>query len=158
MSYPQLQVAFEQLMARAPSALFKRARRLYLDKYPLDGRNSSSLLRLFIAEEQVEESVEPDPEATPNGKIAVITIRPTRLALVHWKQQRAASSQMRSDYLSNTWGLNPLDFKDVEAPWFRSGGHQQQGQAPQSLIWIRRSAFSEGGEDGISEDPLHLRQ
>ena len=91
MSYPQLQVAFEQLMARAPSALFKRARRLYLDKYPLDGRNSSSLLRLFIAEEQVEESVEPDPEATPNGKIAVITIRPTCLALVHWKQQRAAA-------------------------------------------------------------------
>ena len=103
MSHPQLQDALEQLMVRAPSALFKRARRLYLDKYPLDGRDCSSALRLFVAEEQVEESVEPDPERAPQGKIAVVTIRPTRLALVHWQQNEAASEQMCSDYLQNTW-------------------------------------------------------
>ena len=69
MSHPQLQDALEQLMVRAPSALFKRARRLYLDKYPLDGRDCSSALRLFVAEERVEEWVEPDPEAEPFGKL-----------------------------------------------------------------------------------------
>ena len=105
MSHPKLQVAFEQLMAHAPSALFKRARRLYLDKYPLDGRDSSSALRLFVAKERVEEWVEPDPETAPTGKIAVVTIRPTLLSLVHWQQNdpanklsaRHARSDPRSD-------------------------------------------------------------
>ena len=60
-------------MQRAPSALFKRARRLYLDKYPLDGRDCSSALRLFVAEERVEEWVEPDPGAAASGQIAVVS-------------------------------------------------------------------------------------
>ena len=143
MSHPQLQRALEQLMARAPSALFKRARRLYLDKYPLDGRDCSSALRLFVAEEQVDEWVEPDPQAAPSGKIAVVTSRPTHLALVHWQQLEAASELMCSDYLQNTWGLDPTCFKAKTDPWFRNGGHQKQAQAPEGLIWTRRSAFTE---------------
>ncbi|NKB73575.1 MAG: hypothetical protein GKR83_03540 [Synechococcus sp. s2_metabat2_7] len=142
MSHPQLQAAFEQLMVRAPSALFKRARRLYLDKYPLDGRDCSSALRLFVAEERVEEWVEPDPEAAPLGKIAVVTIRPTRLSLVHWQQSEPASEQMCSDYLQNTWGLDPSGFKAISDPWFRNGGQQKQAQAPDGLIWTRRSTFT----------------
>ena len=142
MSHPQLQVALEQLIVRAPSALFKRARRLYLDKYPLDGRDCSSALRLFVAEERVEESVEPDPQAEPLGKIAVVTIRPTRLSLVHWQQNEAASEQMCSDYLHNIWGLDPTNFEALNDPWFRNGGHQQQAPAPDGLIWTRRSAFT----------------
>ena len=149
MSHPQLQDALEQLMVRAPSALFKRARRLYLDKYPLDGSDSRSALRLFVAEEQVEESVEPDPERAPQGKIAVVTIRPTRLALVHWQQNEAASEQMCSDYLQNTWGLDPSCFEALNDPWFRNGGHQQQAPAPDGLIWTRRSAFT--AENDASE-------
>ncbi len=141
-SHPQLQVALKQLMERAPSALFKRARRLYLDKYPLDGRDCSSALRLFVAEEQVEESVEPDPEAAPLGRIAVVTTRPTRLSLVHWQQSDPASEQMCSDYLQGTWGLDPSFFKPLNDPWFRNGGHQRQAQAPDGLIWTRRSAFT----------------
>lgn len=142
MSHTQLQDALEQLMVRAPSALFKRARRLYLDKYPLDGRDCSSALRLFIAEERVEESVEPDPEKAPLGKIAVVTIRPTRLSLVHWQQKKAASEQMCSAYLQNTWGLDPSCFEALNDPWFRNGGHQQQAPAPHGLIWTRRTSFT----------------
>ena len=141
-SHPQLQVALEQLMERAPSALFKRARRLYLDKYPLDGRDCTSALRLFVAEERVEEWVEPDPEAAPSGQIAVVTTKPTRLSLVHWQQNDPASEQICSDYLQNTWGLDPTCFKAFNDPWFRDGGHQKQAQAPNGLIWIRRSAYT----------------
>ena len=141
-SHPQLQVALEQLMERAPSALFKRARRLYLDKYPLDGRDCTSALRLFVAEERVEEWVEPDPEAAPSGQIAVVTTKPTLLSLVHWQQNDPASEQICSDYLQNTWGLDPTCFKAFNDPWFRDGGHQKQAQAPNGLIWIRRSAYT----------------
>ena len=141
-SHPQLQVALEQLMERAPSALFKRARRLYLDKYPLDGRDCTSALRLFVAEERVEEWVEPDPEAAPSGQIVVVTTKPTRLSLVHWQQNDPASEQICSDYLQNTWGLDPTCFKAFNDPWFRNGGHQKQAQAPDGLIWIRRSAYT----------------
>ena len=141
-SHPQLQVALEQLMERAPSALFKRARRLYLDKYPLDGRDCTSALRLFVAEERVEEWVEPDPEAAPSGQIAVVTTKPTRLSLVHWQQNDPASEQICSDYLQNIWGLDPTCFKAFNDPWFRNGGHQKQAQAPNGLIWIRRSAYT----------------
>ena len=141
-SHPQLQVALEQLMQRAPSALFKRARRLYLDKYPLDGRDCSHALRLFVADERVEEWVEPDPEAAASGQLAVVSTRPTLLSLVHWQQNGPASEQMCSDYLHHTWGLDPTVFQALNDPWFRNGGHQMQAQAPDGLIWIRRSAFS----------------
>ena len=129
-------------MERAPSALFKRARRLYLDKYPLDGRDCTSALRLFVAEERVEEWVEPDPEAAPSGQIAVVTTKPTLLSLVHWQQNDPASEQICSDYLQNTWGLDPTCFKAFNDPWFRNGGHQKQAQAPDGLIWIRRSTYT----------------
>jgi hypothetical protein len=141
-SHPQLQVALEQLMERAPSALFKRARRLYLDKYPLDGRDCSSALRLFVAQERVEEWVEPDPKAAPSGHIAVVTTRPTLLSLVHWQQNDPASEQMCADYLQKTWGLDPTSFKAVNDPWFRNGGYQKQAQAPDGVIWVRRSAYT----------------
>ena len=151
MSHPQLQLALEQLMARAPSALFKRARRLYLDKYPLDGRDCSGALRLFVAEERVEEWVEQDPQEAPSGKIAVVTSRPTRLSLVHWQQNEAPSEQLCSDYLQNTWGLDPSCFKAFNEPWFRNGGHQKQAQAPEGLIWTRRSAFTEPNSNKIDD-------
>ena len=141
-SHPELQVALEQLMQRAPSALFKRARRLYLDKYPLDGRDCSSALRLFVAEERVEEWVEPDPGAAASGQIAVVSTQPTRLSLVHWQQSEPASEQMCSDYLQHTWGLDPSCFKAINEPWFRNGGHQMQAHAPDGLILTRRSAFT----------------
>lgn len=155
-SHPQLQVALDQLLARAPSALFKRARRLYLNKYSLDGRNSSSELRLFVAEERVEEWVEPDPDAHPNGKIAVVTMRPTRLALVHWQQNEPATEQMCSKYLQNTWGLDPTRFKPLNDPWFRDGGHQKQAEAPDGLIWTHRSAFTSENK-ATESDSIRIR-
>jgi hypothetical protein len=99
-------------------------------------------LRLFVAEERVEEWVEPDPEAAPSGQIAVVTTKPTRLSLVHWQQNDPASEQICSDYLQNTWGLDPTCFKAFNDPWFRNGGHQKQAQAPDGLIWIRRSTYT----------------
>ncbi len=152
MNDPFLRAAFEDLMERAPSALFKRARRLYLDKYCLDGRDYSGPLRLFVAKEKVDEWVEPDPKATPNGKVAVMTIRPTLLALVHWQQQEAASNKMCMEYLHDKWGLDHNNFMDATAPWFRNGGHQQQGKAPETLIWTRRTFYSEGKNDPVLND------
>jgi len=141
-------------MKRAPSALFKRARRLYLDKYPLDGRDYEGALRLFVAAEQIQEWVEPDPE-TATGQIAVVTIRPTRLALVHWQSDRAAPEQLISDYLANTWALNAKTFSPMETPWFRNSGHHQQGEAPAGLIWTRRSPFTTRQPDAAESDQSH---
>jgi hypothetical protein len=62
--------------------------------------------------------------------------------LVHWQQTEPASEQLCSDYLQNTWGLDPSSFKTMSDPWFRNGGQQKRAQAPDGLIWTRRSAFT----------------
>ena len=40
------------LMERAPSALFRKARQLYLNKYCLDGREPQGPLRLYVQQEK----------------------------------------------------------------------------------------------------------
>mgnify|MGYP004157048869 CR=1 FL=1 len=52
--------AYSALLSNAPAPLFARARRLYLNKYCLDGRGTKSVLRLFVAQETIEEREEAD--------------------------------------------------------------------------------------------------
>lgn len=134
-----LQAAFERLMHTAPSPLFHRARSLYLNKYDLDGRYSPSPLRLFVLKEEVNERIDPRAEATEAPRMAILTIRATRLALVHWQQPHAASAAEAAAYFTAQWDLDlPLLTPQAE-PWFRNGGHQSWLEAPQDLCWSRCS-------------------
>ena len=45
-------------MSRAPAASFRKARALYLNKYPLPQADEQSPLKLFVCDEQLTETVE----------------------------------------------------------------------------------------------------
>jgi hypothetical protein len=139
MSSRSLQAAFERLMHTAPSPLFHRARSLYLNKYDLDGRDSPSPLRLFVLNEDVNERIEPRAEATEGTRMAILTIRATRLALVHWQQPHAATAKEAAAYFAAHWDLELPPLTPQAEPWFRNGGHQSWLEAPQDLCWSRRS-------------------
>ena len=55
----QLQQAYNALMVKAPGAAFQKARALYLNKYPLPQADGSAPLRLYVCDEQLEESIQP---------------------------------------------------------------------------------------------------
>ena len=55
----QLQQAYNALMVKAPGAAFQKARALFLNKYPLPQADGSAPLRLFVCDEQLEESIQP---------------------------------------------------------------------------------------------------
>ncbi|TCD56501.1 hypothetical protein [Synechococcus sp. BS55D] len=135
-----LQQAFAQLMQSAPSALFPKARRLYLNKFPLDGRDSTSALRLFVANEQVEEQIETASD-NATDRSAVLTIRPLKLALVHWLQAEPASDAAMENYFRSHWQLDAPALEAQAEAWFREGGHQSLFTAPEGLIWERRSSL-----------------
>jgi len=75
--------AYESLLSCAPAPLFRKARDLYLKKYALDGRKSESPLRLFVVSERLNETISPDPDALPPGRIARLEALTEELALVH---------------------------------------------------------------------------
>ena len=135
-----LQQAFAQLMQSAPSALFPKARRLYLNKFPLDRRDSTSALRLFVANGQVEEQIETASDNATH-RIAVLTIRPLKLALVHWLQAEPASNAAVEDYFTSHWQLDTPALEAQAEAWFREGGHLSLFTAPEGLIWERRSSL-----------------
>lgn len=136
-----LQAAFEHLMQAAPSPLFRRARRLYLNKYGLDGRHSSSPLRLFVLEEDIRERIERQVDAADAPRLVSVTIRPTRLALVHWQQADPANAAMVAQYFRLHWGLDLPPLTPSPEPWFRDGGHQSWLEPPLDLNWTRQSAL-----------------
>lgn len=142
MAHARLQQAFEQLMQRAPSALFKKARALYLCKYPLDGRDCSSPLRLFITEEAVEEDIVTG--GSEGERLATVSIRPVELALVHWQQAQPATEEQIKTYFQEQWGLEVPSLTPLQQSWFREGGHQSRFAAPDGLIWLRSSPMPEG--------------
>ena len=82
----QLQQAYNALMVKAPGAAFQKARALYLNKYPLPQADGSAPLRLYVCDEQLEESIQPANDGDPNHRLAILRSRPGQLAVVHWQQ------------------------------------------------------------------------
>ena len=58
-SSDRLQQAYAALMDRAPSALFRKARQLYLNKYCLDGREPQGPLRLTYKRRRPRSALNP---------------------------------------------------------------------------------------------------
>lgn len=135
--------AYGALLSRAPAPLFARARQLYLNKYCLDGRNTQSALRLFVAQEIIEESVEPNPEEGPLGRIATLQSSTMELALVHWQRDEAPTQPMIQNYLQQCWQLKPSLITPSNESWFRNGGFQLQITLDQPLTWTRSSFYQE---------------
>jgi len=133
----RLQQAFETLMQRAPSALFKRARSLYLSKYPLDGRDTTSNLRLFVSKEHIDEQIVAG--GSEGERLAVVSIKPIELTLVHWQQPDPASVEVQRAYFREQWGIDLPTLHPLAESWFREGGHQSTLVAPQGLQWVRSS-------------------
>ena len=153
MSSPVLADAYEALLNRAPAPLFARARRLYLDKYCLEGRDTESPLRLFVAREQLHEQVEPDLDAGPNGRIATLTSETRELALVHWQQDSPPDSGLIEAYLNNRWQCQPTRMTPSEQRWFRNGGYQVRITLSEPLTWIRSTCYQETENQSINEKP-----
>ncbi len=133
----RLQQAFETLMQRAPSALFKRARSLYLSKYPLDGRDTNSRLRLFVSQEQVDETIV--AVGSEGERLAVVAIKPIQLTLVHWHKPVPASQEAQRTYFREQWDMELPSLQPLSESWFRDGGHQSTLMAPDGMQWVRSS-------------------
>ncbi len=135
--------AYGVLLSRAPAPLFARARQLYLNKYCLDGRSTQSPLRLFVAEETLEERIDADQEAGPLGRIATLQSSTAELALVHWQQDEPPAQALIETYLQHNWQLKPDSVSPEQESWFRNGGFQLRIRLQQPLIWIRTSRYQE---------------
>ena len=135
--------AYGALLSRAPAPLFTRARKLYLNKYCLDGRTSQSPLRLFVVQETLNERVEPDIEAGPLGRIATLQSSTVELALVHWQREEPPAQTLIQSYLQQSWQLSPSLITPCAEGWFRNGGFQLRITLQQPLIWVRSSKFQD---------------
>jgi hypothetical protein len=129
---PPLQQALEALVARAPHPLFPKARRLYFDKYPLEGHPESlnaaaapTPLRTFLLRETVSEA-EIDP-ALPRtlleqvGESLFDRLRVHELAVVHWQAEAIDLDQVGA-YLEQVWQLQGATATPEPESWFREGG------------------------------------
>lgn len=145
--------AYESLLSCAPAPLFQKARGLYLKKYALDGRKSESPLRLFVASERLNETISPDPDASPHGRIARLESMTEELALVHWQNAQPADPHAVEHYLRETWDLTNLSLHPCAEPWFREGGHQQRLRLPAPLRWIREARYQDVEKTLGDENP-----
>ena len=141
-SSDRLQQAYAALMERAPSALFRKARQLYLNKYCLDGREPQGPLRLYVQQEKAEERIEPRLVEQEPRRLAIYTVQPITLALVHWEQPEAADPAEQAAYLQH-WGLDGITLKPQSKSWFREGGHHALLPAPSDLLWRKESLLPE---------------
>ena len=141
-SSDRLQQAYAALMERAPSALFRKARQLYLNKYCLDGREPHGPLRLDVQQEKAEERIEPRLVEQEPRRLAIYTVQPITLALVHWQQPDAAEPAIQAAYLQQ-WGLDGIDLRAQNDSWFREGGHHSLLPAPSDLLWRKESLLPE---------------
>ena len=153
MTSHRLNNAYEALLSCAPAPLFRKARDLYLKKYALDGRKSDSPLRLFVASENLNETISPDPDAPPHGRIARLEAMTDELALVHWQHPEPADHNAVERYLRDTWDLTSNPLLPCEAPWFRDSGHQQRLTLPKALIWIREARYQDVEQSLNNENP-----
>ena len=140
----QLQKAYNALMVKAPGAAFQKARALYLNKYPLPQADSSGPLRLYVCEEQLEESIQPAKDGDPNHRLAILRSRPEQLAVVHWQQPYPPEPEQLRGYLQDTWSLNldDLEIEALSAPWFREGGHQSSFASPKGVRWQQQTLLT----------------
>ena len=146
MATEELRQAFEALLDRAPALIFPRARALYFNKYPLDGREASGPLRLFIQQEESEEQIETRQLDGEPRRMAVVKVRPRTMAVVHWQQPEAPAPQVLDDYLRR-WGLEEVALMAQRELWFREGGHQQWLKAPEGLLWHREALMPERADE-----------
>lgn len=153
MTSHRLSNAYEALLSCAPAPLFQKARDLYLKKYALDGRQSTSPLRLFLASESLSETISPDPDAPPHGRIARLESRTRELALVHWQNPAPADQDSVEHYLRETWDLSEIPLHPCNEPWFREGGHQQRLTLPAPLAWCRESRYQDVEKTLQDENP-----
>lgn len=121
-----LLLALVPLLERAPAGLFPRARRLYFDKYPLEGHPQESdqaatpaAFRTFVLRETLSQ---PDPPERPAARAAAPAPKLHELALVHWHALNQAPRQDVLDYLRQRWQLEPASLEAMEESWFREGG------------------------------------
>jgi hypothetical protein len=144
---PRLSEALADLLSRAPAQLFPKARRLYFDKYPLEGHpdllasaQPAGPFRTFVLSESPERELSatvgeltPDsPEANPNsipmatsmgvsGSPGEEAASVCTLALVHWQQPLIDLNACRR-YLQEQWQLETVLLEPMEKSWFREGG------------------------------------
>ena len=140
----QLQQAYNALMVKAPGAAFQKARALYLNKYPLPQADGGTPLRLYVCDEQLEESIQPANDGDPSHRLAILRSRPGQLAVVHWQLPHAPEPEQLRRYLHDTWSLNPdaLEIEALSTPWFREGGHQSRFAAPMGLGWQQQTLLT----------------
>ena len=139
-----LLLAYTTLMEKAPGAAFRRARELYLNKYCVPQANADHPLRLFVCDEQTDETVVPAPDGEPGHRLVTLTSRPGQLAIVHWQQTCPPTSPLLESYLAEEWQLNAdeLDLVVCTSPWFREGGHQTRFSPPANLIFQQQSLLT----------------
>ena len=140
----RLLLAYTTLMDKAPGAAFRRARELYLNKYCVPQGNTNHPLRLFVCDEQTDETVVPAPDGEPGHRLVTLTSRPGQLAIVHWQQTSPPTPPLLKSYLAEEWQLNAdeLDFLACTSPWFRDGGHQTRFTPPADLIFQQQSLLT----------------
>ena len=139
-----LLLAYTTLMGKAPGAAFRRARELYLNKYCVPQGNTDQPLRLFVCNEQTDESEAPAPDGQPGHRLVTLTSRPGQLAIVHWQQTSPPTPLMLESYLAEVWQLNAkeIDLVAGSTPWFRDGGHQTRFSPPANLIFQQQSLLT----------------
>ena len=133
--------AYATLMSRAPGAAFRKARALYLNKYPLPQADEQTPLKLFVCDEQLTETLEPIDGGDPQERLVTLRSTPGALALVHWQQTGPAPDELVRHYFRQSWGLDPepLILKAWPEPWFRNGGHQIRITPPTGLFVQQQS-------------------
>lgn len=127
--------AYQTLMAKAPGAAFRKARALYLNKYPFPDSDPNRAFRLFVCRETLDEGLRPAHDGNPDHQIVSLTSTAEELAVVHWQQPGAPDPNAVVRYLQDVWSLD-LDSSALtsqSAPWFRNGGHQTRLLAPPGL-------------------------
>ena len=134
--------AYQTLMAKAPGAAFRKARALYLNKYPFPESDPHRVFRLFVCRETLNEGLRPAHDGNPDHQIVTLTSTAEELAVVHWQQPTAPDPDAVMSYLEEVWSLDleASALTSQSAPWFRDGGHQTRLLAP-SVLQIRQESL-----------------
>ena len=143
MTEPLLQ-AYKDLLTRAPGAAFRRARSLYLNKYPLPEASGQHALRLFVCNEQLVETMEPANDGNKAHRIVTLTTTVVQFALVHWQRQDAPADEAIAQYLRRQWEIdsNQVLLEPQAESWFREGGHQLRFSPPQPICIQQRTLLT----------------
>jgi hypothetical protein len=124
--------ALHPLLERAPAGLFPRARRLYFDKYPLEGHPkeldrdpAAPRFRTFVLRETLYQPLADQPgQSELPGQSGVVPVSPKlhELAVVHWQKPRQPPLTAIAGYLRRRWQLQPAQLEAMTDTWFRDGG------------------------------------